>query len=437
MTPHSRRDFRGGGAGHQVSGKHPAVDRRHDLLQHDVDCARALGSGARHAPGRGHALRDGEFRDRERVEGTVQGTLTGSLDNGFFDGSLTASSAGRTSEQRYSGPITTASAALAPGECVQGTCAADGLTGAIQTVQTPTPNGPPPPPCSYALSPTNASVPAAVARAATTVTTSPNCAWAAISTAPWITIVGAAAGTGAARSRSAVQANPGDQRSGSLRIADQTLTVIRGRGSGGPGPTITAQPQSQTIASGQTATLSVAATGTAPLSYQWYVGPSGTTTTPIARGDGEQLHDAGADQHDELLGAGDERERQRRLEHRDDHGHRRHAPPTITTQPQSQTIASGQTATLSVAATGTAPLRYQWYVGPSGTTTTPIAGATASSYTTPALTSTTSYWVRVSNASGTRQLEHRHDHRDVRPRRRRASPHSRRARRSRLDRRRR
>src|ERR1044072_840067 len=56
---------------------------------------------------------------------------------------------------------------------------------------------------------------------------------------------------------------------------------------------------------------------------------------------------------------------------------------------------------MSVVATGTAPLTYQWYVGPSGTTTSPIAGATASSFTTPALSSTTSYWVRVSNASGT------------------------------------
>src|SRR5213078_892582 len=60
--------------------------------------------------------------------------------------------------------------------------------------------------------------------------------------------------------------------------------------------------------------------------------------------------------------------------------------PTITTQPVSQTIASGATATLNVVATGTAPLAYQWYQGVSGTTTTPIAGATASSFTTPALT---------------------------------------------------
>jgi hypothetical protein len=71
----------------------------------------------------------------------------------------------------------------------------------------------------------------------------------------------------------------------------------------------------------------------------------------------------------------------------------------VTTQPVSQTIASGAASTLSVVATGTA-LSYQWYQGTSGTTTTPIGGATASSYTTAALTSTTSYWVRVSNAFG-------------------------------------
>jgi VCBS repeat-containing protein len=74
--------------------------------------------------------------------------------------------------------------------------------------------------------------------------------------------------------------------------------------------------------------------------------------------------------------------------------------PTITTQPQSQTITSGQTATLSVVASGTAPLSYQWYEGASGDTASPISGATSASFTTPALTATTSYWVRVSNSAG-------------------------------------
>jgi hypothetical protein len=75
-------------------------------------------------------------------------------------------------------------------------------------------------------------------------------------------------------------------------------------------------------------------------------------------------------------------------------------PPSIISQPSSQTIASGSSATMCVTATGTAPLTYQWYVGPSGSTGNPITGATSSCYTTPPLASTTSYWVRVTNAAG-------------------------------------
>ena len=53
--------------------------------------------------------------------------------------------------------------------------------------------------------------------------------------------------------------------------------------------------------------------------------------------------------------------------------------PAITAQPTDQRVVVGQTATFSVTANGTVPLNYQWQKG-----TTPIAGATASSYTTPA-----------------------------------------------------
>jgi hypothetical protein len=53
--------------------------------------------------------------------------------------------------------------------------------------------------------------------------------------------------------------------------------------------------------------------------------------------------------------------------------------PSITTQPQNQTVAVGSTATFTVAATGTGPLTYQWQKN--GTN---ISGATSSSYTTPA-----------------------------------------------------
>jgi hypothetical protein len=73
--------------------------------------------------------------------------------------------------------------------------------------------------------------------------------------------------------------------------------------------------------------------------------------------------------------------------------------PSITTQPQSQTIASGQTASLSVVASSVSALTYQWYVGTSGDTAHPVGGATGSSYTASPLT-TTNYWVRVRNLFG-------------------------------------
>ena len=40
--------------------------------------------------------------------------------------------------------------------------------------------------------------------------------------------------------------------------------------------------------------------------------------------------------------------------------------PAITTQPVAQTVIAGQTASFSVQATGTAPLRYQWKKGRHG-----------------------------------------------------------------------
>ena len=54
--------------------------------------------------------------------------------------------------------------------------------------------------------------------------------------------------------------------------------------------------------------------------------------------------------------------------------------PTITTQPVNAAGIVGSTATFTVVASGTAPLSYQWQKGG-----TAIAGATAASYTTPAL----------------------------------------------------
>jgi len=73
--------------------------------------------------------------------------------------------------------------------------------------------------------------------------------------------------------------------------------------------------------------------------------------------------------------------------------------PTITTQPGSQSVTVGQTATFSVIGAGTAPLSYQWQ-----TNGTAITGATASSYTTAATMladNGSTFKVTVSNAVGT------------------------------------
>ena len=72
--------------------------------------------------------------------------------------------------------------------------------------------------------------------------------------------------------------------------------------------------------------------------------------------------------------------------------------PTITTQPASQTITAGQTATFSVTASGTTPMNYQWTKNGAA-----ISGATGASYTTPATTSTDNgaqFAVAVSNSAG-------------------------------------
>ncbi len=166
-------------------------------------------------------------------------------------------------------------------------------------------------------------------------------------------------------------------------------------------PAIATQPQDQSVLQGASATLSVVATGTPAPSYQWYQGASGDTTNLIEGATAASfttpvLNTVGQIQYwvraTNSLGHADSNTATVTVT-------QAAVPPSITTQPASQTITAGQSATLTVVASGTS-LTYQWYQGTSGITTSLISGATASSYTTPALNSTTNYWVRVSNSVG-------------------------------------
>ena len=175
------------------------------------------------------------------------------------------------------------------------------------------------------------------------------------------------------------------------------MVAANGTGSPAPvAPTITTQPTGQTVSAGQTATFTVAATGTSPLSYQWvknganlagatsasYTTPATTTSDSGAKFDVVVSNSAGtvtsatATLTVNALAVA----------------------PSITSQPANQTVTAGQTATFTVVATGSAPLSYQWNKNGAA-----ISGATSSTYTTPATTSTDSgakFTVVVSNSAG-------------------------------------
>jgi unsaturated rhamnogalacturonyl hydrolase len=145
-------------------------------------------------------------------------------------------------------------------------------------------------------------------------------------------------------------------------------------------PSLVTQPANQTVTAGQTATFSVVATGTAPLSYQWQKSganiagvTSSSYTTPATTS-----ADNGATFRVVITNAaGSMTSNSASLTVTP-----APAAPSITTQPANQTVTAGQTATFSVVATGTAPLSYQWQKSGAN-----IAGATSSSYSTPATTS--------------------------------------------------
>ena len=180
---------------------------------------------------------------------------------------------------------------------------------------------------------------------------------------------------------------------GSITSNTATLTVTT---TGAVAPTITTQPQSQTVTVGATATFTVVASGTAPLSYQWSKGgaaiagatnASYTTPATVSGDSGSTFSVKVSNVAGSITGNTVNVTVNATA-----------VAPTITTQPLSQTVTVGATATFSVVATGTAPLSYQWSKGG-----TAIAGATNASYTTPATVSGdngSTFTVKVSNSAG-------------------------------------
>jgi len=162
----------------------------------------------------------------------------------------------------------------------------------------------------------------------------------------------------------------------------------------GTAPKITTQPADQTVAAGKTATFAVVATGTAPLTYQWRKNGAaigGATSASFTTGSLTSA-DSGATYSVVVSNAaGTATSRGAKLIVSG-------TAPSITTQPQDQTIAAGKTATFTVVATGSAPLSYQWRRNG-----TAIPGATSASYTTPSQSTTdngATFSVVISNGTG-------------------------------------
>jgi hypothetical protein len=177
---------------------------------------------------------------------------------------------------------------------------------------------------------------------------------------------------------------------GTITSSSATLTVTAAT----VAPGISTPPANQTVNVGQTATFSVTATGTAPLSYQWMKNGtsisgaiSATYTTPAtAATDSGALFAVTVSNTAGTITSGNATLTVQ-------------VPPSITTPPANQTVNAGQTASFSVVAAGTAPLSYQWQKNNAN-----ISGATAASYTTPATTgsdNSATFRVVVSNAAGT------------------------------------
>ena len=171
------------------------------------------------------------------------------------------------------------------------------------------------------------------------------------------------------------------------------LSVAESAG-GAVAPAIAVQPADQTAKSGQSASFAVTASGTAPLSYQWFRNGLPLTDANAATYTTWVLSstDNGAAFSVTIKNsAGSITSRAARLTVSA-------TAPAITTQPADQTVKAGQPAAFTVTAGGTAPLTYQWRKNGA-----PISGATSAGYVTAATTISDSgagFSVVVTNSAG-------------------------------------
>ena len=176
----------------------------------------------------------------------------------------------------------------------------------------------------------------------------------------------------------------------SIASSSATLTVL-------VPPTITTQPADTSVIAGNSAAFTITATGANPLSYQWRKNGTNIAGATAATLTLASVTTADAANYSVVVSnsAGSATSVSAVLTVQ--------LPPTIVTPPASQFGALGSTINLSVTASGTGPLSYQWFKGGSALTDGGnISGATTSTLTITGLTTneTSTFFVVVSNAFG-------------------------------------
>lgn len=117
---------------------------------------------------------------------------------------------------------------------------------------------------------------------------------------------------------------------------------------------ITRQPDNQSVAAGATAAFAVEATGSAPIRYQWQFNglPLAAQTNSVLQISNATTANAGEYAVIVSNSAGSTASSPARLVVA--------VPPSITRQPQSQSIVAGSTISFNVGVSGTEPLRFEW-----------------------------------------------------------------------------
>lgn len=150
---------------------------------------------------------------------------------------------------------------------------------------------------------------------------------------------------------------------GTVQSSNATITVLAP-------PSITSQPANTGAVTGQSASFSVGAVGSGSLTYQWLFNGTnlpGATNSTLTLSN-VQTNNAGYYAAIAANSYGSTASSNATLAV--------FVPPTIVTSPISQTVLVGNSASFSVVASGTPPLRYQWRFSGGN-----IAGATNSTFT--------------------------------------------------------